>query len=63
MKLKSKNPFQWPKFYPQYFTDENNEDIKTFIASIREIIKIIKMPAMQKYEARLDEKSMPGKII
>ncbi|CAG9770842.1 unnamed protein product [Ceutorhynchus assimilis] len=60
LKLKSSNPFHWPKFYPQYFTDKYNEDIKTFIASIRKIIEITKMPALQKYGSRLYDKPMPG---
>ncbi|XP_066149063.1 glucose dehydrogenase [FAD, quinone]-like isoform X1 [Euwallacea fornicatus] len=60
LKLKSKNPFHWPKFYPQYFTDENNEDIKTFVASIREINRVIKMPALRKFKAELYDKPMPG---
>lgn len=60
MKLKSKNPFHWPKFYPSYFTDKYNDDIKTFIAAIREVNRIIKQPALQKYEATLYDKPVPG---
>ncbi|XP_050302390.1 glucose dehydrogenase [FAD, quinone]-like [Anthonomus grandis grandis] len=60
LRLKSKNPFHWPKFYPRYFTDKNNDDIKTFIASIRKTLEIIKMPALQRYRATLYEKPMPG---
>ncbi|KAL1502402.1 hypothetical protein ABEB36_007548 [Hypothenemus hampei] len=60
LKLKSKNPFHWPKFYPQYMTDKKNEDVKTFIAAIREVIRIIKMPAFKKYGTTLYRKPLPG---
>jgi len=60
LKLKSKNPFHWPKFHPRYLTDKNNEDVKTFIAAIRQVNEIIKMPALQKYGAKLYDKPMPG---
>lgn len=62
MKLKSRNPFHWPKFYAGYFSDPKNKDIKTLIASIREIQRIIKSPTMQKYAATILETPIPGII-
>ncbi|GJQ78182.1 hypothetical protein Trydic_g2512 [Trypoxylus dichotomus] len=53
IKLKSKNPYQWPRFYGNYFTDPDNSDVKTFIAAIRLAQEIIKMPAFQKYDAKI----------
>lgn len=63
MKLKSKNPFHWPKFYAKYFSDPENQDIKSLIASIRESQRIINSPSMQKYAARILETPIPGNII
>nr|XP_022920221.1 glucose dehydrogenase [FAD, quinone]-like [Onthophagus taurus] len=60
IELKSKNPFVRPKFYGNYFTDKNNFDIKTFIASIRLAQEIVKMPAFQKYNATLVDTKIPG---
>ncbi|KAG5867325.1 hypothetical protein JTB14_030900 [Gonioctena quinquepunctata] len=60
MRLKSKNPFKWPKFYANYFSDPENDDVKTFIASIREIQRINMSPSFQKYGATLWRTPIPG---
>ena len=60
MKLKSKNPFHWPKFYGNYFTDDGNADVKTFIAAIREIQQILDKPAFKRYGAKVLPTSIPG---
>lgn len=60
MKLKSKNPFYYPKFYGKYFTDPDNTDIKTFTASIREAQRIVASPAMAKYGAKIVDVKIPG---
>lgn len=60
IKLRSKNPFDSPKLYGGIFTDPQNKDLKTFIASIRYIQKLMKTKAFQKYEAKLVEAKLPG---
>lgn len=60
IRLKSKNPFHWPKFYANFFSDPDNHDVKTFIASVREIEKIIQSPSMQRYGAALVRTPIPG---
>ncbi|KAJ8931332.1 hypothetical protein NQ314_015740 [Rhamnusium bicolor] len=60
IKLKSKNPFHWPKFYANFFTDPDNHDMKTFIAAIREIQRINGSPSLQKYGATLVTTPIPG---
>ncbi|CAH0548915.1 unnamed protein product [Brassicogethes aeneus] len=60
LKLKSKNPYHWPKFYGNYFTDPENLDIKTFIAAIREVQRISDSPSMQKYGSTLVTTKIPG---
>lgn len=58
LELKSKNPYHWPKFYGNYFSRQ--EDIKTFIAAIREIQRIATMPALQKYGTQMVTTPIPG---
>ncbi|CAG9824319.1 unnamed protein product, partial [Phaedon cochleariae] len=60
IELKSKNPFEAPKFFANYLSDPENLDVKTFIAGIREILKINESPAMQKYGSTLVDIPLPG---
>lgn len=62
MKLKSKNPFHWPRFYPGYLSDPEDIDINTLLASIRESQRIIKSPSLQKYGATLLTTPIPGEV-
>lgn len=60
LKLKSTNPFQWPKLYGNYLTDPDNHDLKTLMASIRETQRIISMPSFQKYGVKIHDIPLPG---
>ncbi|CAH1113139.1 unnamed protein product [Psylliodes chrysocephalus] len=60
MKLKSKNPFHWPKYYANFFSDPENHDIKTYIAAIRELQRLSRTPTMQKLGATLVKTPIPG---
>ncbi|GJQ78180.1 hypothetical protein Trydic_g2510 [Trypoxylus dichotomus] len=60
LRLKSKNPYHWPKFYGNYFTDPENLDVRTFIASIRMVQHLLEMPSLKKYNAKLIETPVPG---
>nr|CAQ19343.1 salicyl alcohol oxidase precursor [Chrysomela tremula] len=60
IELRSSNPLHPPKFFANYFTDPENEDIETLIAGIREIQKINRTPTMQKYNATLVRTPLPG---
>lgn len=62
MKLKSKNPFRWPKFYPRYFSDPEDHDVKTLLTAIREIQRIMLAPSMMKYNAKVVTTPIPGNI-
>nr|CAH7748995.1 unnamed protein product [Callosobruchus chinensis] len=53
IRLRSRNPLEPPKFYPNYFSDPQNHDIKTMIAAIREVQRIVASPAMQKFGAKI----------
>lgn len=61
MKLKSNNPFHWPKFYPNYLSDPGDHDIKTFLAAIREVQKIMSVPSLKRYDTKIVETKIPGK--
>ncbi|CAH2007894.1 unnamed protein product [Acanthoscelides obtectus] len=60
MTLLSKDPAESPLFFPNYFTDRENHDIKTFIASIREAQRIVKSPALAKFDAKIVDIPIPG---
>ncbi|XP_050517323.1 glucose dehydrogenase [FAD, quinone]-like [Diabrotica virgifera virgifera] len=60
IKLRSNNPFDHPKFYANFFSDPENEDIRRLIVGIREFQRINSMPALQKYGATLVETPIPG---
>lgn len=60
VELRSKNPFDSPKLYGGIFTDSENKDLKTFIASIREMQRIAKSPALEKYNTRVLDTPIPG---
>lgn len=61
IKLRSKNPFDTPKFYANYFSDPYNHDIRIFIDAIREIQRINESPAMRRYNATLVKTPLPGR--
>lgn len=58
LKLKSRNPFHHPLFYPNFFAD--SRDIDTLVESIRESIRIVEQPAFQKLGAKLYNANVPG---
>ncbi|KAJ8917309.1 hypothetical protein NQ315_002327 [Exocentrus adspersus] len=60
IRLKSKNPFHWPRFYANFLSDPENHDVKTFVAAVREIERIIQSPSMRKYGAALVRTQIPG---
>ncbi|XP_074035112.1 glucose dehydrogenase [FAD, quinone] isoform X2 [Leptinotarsa decemlineata] len=60
MELKSRDPFDSPKFFANYLSDPENHDVKTFIAAIREIQRINDSPSMQRYGAKLVDTKIPG---
>lgn len=60
LKLRSKNPFDVPKFYGNYYTDPERKDIRTMIESIRFILTLIQTPAFQKHGVRAHDLPVPG---
>nr|XP_023015783.1 glucose dehydrogenase [FAD, quinone]-like isoform X2 [Leptinotarsa decemlineata] len=60
MELKSRNPLDPLKYFANYLSDPENQDVKTFIAGIREIQRISDSPSMQRYGAKLVDTKIPG---
>ncbi|XP_017779939.1 PREDICTED: glucose dehydrogenase [FAD, quinone]-like [Nicrophorus vespilloides] len=60
LKLKSKNPYHWPKLFGNSFNDPENLDMKTFIASIREVQRIARTPTFQKFGTEQVKTPIPG---
>lgn len=58
LKLKSRNPFHHPLFYPNFFND--SRDIDTLLEGIRESIKIGEQPEFQELGAKLYLARVPG---
>ncbi|VEN49786.1 unnamed protein product [Callosobruchus maculatus] len=58
--LLSKDPKESLLFFSNYFTDAENHDIKVFIASIREVQRIIKSPSLKKFDAKIVDIPIPG---
>lgn len=60
LKLQTTNPHDYPLLHGNFFTDPNNEDIKTFIASIRFIQRLSDTKAFQKLGSRMNPLPTPG---
>lgn len=57
--LKSKSPFDHPLIDPQYFTDPNNTDVKTIVASMKEMIKISNTHSMKNINSEIFKIDLP----
>lgn len=60
MLLKSKNPFEVPKFYGNYFTDSERKDVKTMIKAYKFVQNLTNTQAFQKVGARVSSAIVPG---
>ncbi|CAG9770843.1 unnamed protein product [Ceutorhynchus assimilis] len=60
MELRSKNPYDYPRFYGNFFSDPNDHDLDTFVESIRVIQRFSNTTAFQKYASKLNPKPMKG---
>uniref|UniRef100_W4VSH7 Putative salicyl alcohol oxidase-like n=1 Tax=Phaedon cochleariae TaxID=80249 RepID=W4VSH7_PHACE len=60
VKLLSADPFDHPRIIPKYFTDEYNEDIKTMVAGIRVLEKLVNTTAFRTNGAKISEYPIAG---
>ena len=60
MKLNSKNPYDRPLFYGNYFSDPEGNDIKTLLAAVRYIQKMSQTTPFQRFGSRIHDTPIPG---
>lgn len=58
LKLRSKNPFDAPLIYPNYFEDK--DDLKILIEAVKKTAELTKTPSMKKWDLRLDRTPIPA---
>lgn len=58
MEIKSSNPFHWPKFYHNFFT--NSDDVEALLEGIKYSIRLVNTPPFQKLGARLHSTPLPN---
>lgn len=58
LKLKSSNPFHWPKFYHNFF--KHPDDVETMLEGIKYSLQLVKTPPFQRLGARLHSKPLPN---
>ncbi|KAF2881942.1 hypothetical protein ILUMI_24239 [Ignelater luminosus] len=58
--LRSTDPFDKPKIFPNYFSDENNEDLEVLLNGIKLSKKLIQTKTLTQYKAKLVEYTLPN---
>ncbi|XP_063695624.1 glucose dehydrogenase [FAD, quinone]-like [Culicoides brevitarsis] len=58
MKLKSKNPFEWPIMQPNYF--QHPDDMKVMLQGVKMAVEVAESRPFQKYNAKLLKRPYPG---
>uniref|UniRef100_A0A336M2J5 CSON009341 protein n=2 Tax=Culicoides sonorensis TaxID=179676 RepID=A0A336M2J5_CULSO len=58
LELKDRNPFHWPRFYPNYFKNPN--DVEDLLHGIKEAIRIVNTPPFDKFNATIHSTPLPG---
>jgi choline dehydrogenase-like flavoprotein len=58
LKLRSKNPFDYPYIYPNYFADDF--DMKTLIEGVKIAVALSRTQSMQRYKSMLSPFKFPG---
>ncbi|KAK5638286.1 hypothetical protein RI129_012581 [Pyrocoelia pectoralis] len=60
MRLKSSNPYDYPLFHPNYYSDPGNLDKRTLIDGIRFVEKMSKTKAFKKFNLQIYSKPVVG---
>jgi choline dehydrogenase-like flavoprotein len=58
IKLRSKNPFDYPYIYPNYFKDDS--DMKTLIEGVKIAVALSRTQSMQRYKSIISPLKFPG---
>lgn len=57
LKLRSTDPMDYPRIYPNYFTD--NEDLEILVEGIKKVTELTKTRTMRKWDMKLEMKPHP----
>ncbi|XP_047999288.1 glucose dehydrogenase [FAD, quinone]-like [Leguminivora glycinivorella] len=60
IQLRSADPYDPPLIYPNYFTDENDMDIKTLVEGVKIVYALSKTKAMQYFESKFNPNIFPA---
>lgn len=58
LELKDRNPFHWPRFYPNYLQEPS--DIEDILFAIKESIRIVNTTPFQKFNAKIHATPLPN---
>uniref|UniRef100_A0A6P7FPQ9 Glucose dehydrogenase [FAD, quinone]-like n=1 Tax=Diabrotica virgifera virgifera TaxID=50390 RepID=A0A6P7FPQ9_DIAVI len=57
--LKTNNAKDKPLIYPEYFSDQNDEDIRVMLESLRFLENLIETPPLKKYDPQIVQFNLP----
>lgn len=60
VRLRSRNPFDYPYIYPNYFMDEEGQDMKTLVEGVKIAIAVSQTSAMRRFGSQLVAYNWPG---
>lgn len=60
VRLRSRNPFDYPYIYPNYFMDDDGHDIKTLVEGVKIAIAVSQTAAMRRFGSPLVAYNWPG---
>lgn len=60
IRLRSRNPFDYPYIYPNYFADDDGQDIKTLVEGVKIAIAVSQTASMRRYGSQLVGYNFPG---
>ncbi|KAF2894214.1 hypothetical protein ILUMI_11959 [Ignelater luminosus] len=60
VKLKTKDPLDYPIIYSNLYSDEHGEDIRRMVAAIKDVFEISKTPAFQSIGSKYESDPLPA---
>ncbi|KAF2886816.1 hypothetical protein ILUMI_19357 [Ignelater luminosus] len=58
--LRTTDPIDKPKIFPNYFSDENNEDLELLLKGIKLFINLIRTETLKQYKPKIVEYTLPN---
>lgn len=60
IRLRSRNPFDYPYIYPNYFSDEEGLDMKSLVEGVKIAVAVSQTASMRRYGSQLVAYNWPG---